>query len=65
MAPSAMSTIPERSIVLLPPGHSAGALTKDAVMGLLEEVATARSKTARYRDCDRRTAALLDVLDQR
>jgi hypothetical protein len=38
-----------RSIAMLAPGHSAGALTRDAAMALVEEVPSARSETARHR----------------
>jgi hypothetical protein len=49
-----------RSISMLPPGHSAGALTREAAMNLVEEVANARSETARYR---RAVAELRKVLE--
>jgi hypothetical protein len=48
-----------RSIAMLPPGHSAGALTREAAMNLVEEVANAHSETARYR---RAVAELRKVL---
>jgi hypothetical protein len=35
-----------RSVAMLPPGHSAAALTREAAMELIHEVATARSETA-------------------
>jgi hypothetical protein len=38
-----------RSIAMRPPGHSAGALTREAIMDVAQEVATARLETARYR----------------
>jgi hypothetical protein len=49
-----------RSIAMLPPGHSAGALTREAAMNLVEEVANARSETSRYR---RAVAELRKVLE--
>jgi hypothetical protein len=48
-----------RSIAMLPPGHSAGALTPETAMSLVEEVASAHSETARYRQA---VAELREVL---
>jgi hypothetical protein len=48
-----------RSIAMLPPGHSAGALTKEAAMALIHEVLTSRRETERYR---RAVAQLCDIL---
>ena len=48
-----------RSIAMLPPGHSAGALTKEAAMALIHEVLTSQQETERYR---RAVAQLRDVL---
>jgi hypothetical protein len=48
-----------RSIAMLPPGHSAGALTKEAAMALIHEVLTSRRETKRYRKA---VAQLRDVL---
>jgi hypothetical protein len=39
-----------RSIAMLPPGHSAGALTKEAAMALIHEVLNSRRETLRYKD---------------
>jgi hypothetical protein len=38
-----------RSIVMLPPGHTAGALTRESALDLIEEVARSSEETARYR----------------
>jgi hypothetical protein len=50
-----------RSIAMLPSGHSAGALTKDAAMALVHEVLASRSETERYR---RAVAELRRILEQ-
>jgi hypothetical protein len=52
-----------RSIAMLPPGHSAGALTREAAMALIEEVASARSQTARYRQAVAELRRVLTELD--
>jgi hypothetical protein len=52
-----------RSIAMLPPGHSAGALTREAAMNLVEEVANARSETARYRRAVAELRQVLKALD--
>jgi hypothetical protein len=52
-----------RSIAMLPPGHSAGALTREAAMKLVEEVANARSETARYRRAVADLRKVLEALD--
>jgi hypothetical protein len=52
-----------RSIAMLPPGHSAGALTREAAMSLVEEVANARSETARYRRAVSELRNVLKALD--
>jgi hypothetical protein len=52
-----------RSIAMLPPGHSAGALTKDAAMALIHEVLTSRSETERYRQAVTLLRQVLDALD--
>jgi hypothetical protein len=38
-----------RSIVMLPPGHTAGALTREDALDLIEEIARSSEETARYR----------------
>jgi hypothetical protein len=48
---------------MLPPGHSAGALTREAALDLIEEVAEANELTSRYQravDQLRRVLADLD-----
>ncbi|HUJ66326.1 MAG TPA: hypothetical protein VLX59_12360 [Acidimicrobiales bacterium] len=52
-----------RSVAMLPPGHSAGALTREAAMALIEEVASARSQTARYRQAVAELRRVLTALD--
>ena len=52
-----------RGVAMLPPGHSAGALTRDAAMALIEEVATARSESARYRQAVTELRKVLDALE--
>jgi hypothetical protein len=54
-----------RSIVMLPPGHSAGALTREAALELIEGVADARGETARYRHAVDQLRSVLDALDGR
>jgi hypothetical protein len=53
-----------RSIAMLPPGHSAGALTKDAAMALVEEVLNSRSETERYRQVVAELRRVLEALDR-
>jgi hypothetical protein len=49
-----------RSIAKLPPGHSAGALSKEAAMALVHEVLNSRRETERYRQA---VAQLRQVLE--
>lgn len=49
-----------RSIVMMPPGHSAGALTREAALRLVDGVVAARSETTWYR---RAVAQLKQVID--
>jgi hypothetical protein len=44
----------------LPPGHSAGALTREAALALLEEVVIDRDDACRYRALIARLRALVD-----
>jgi hypothetical protein len=48
---------------MLPPGHSAGAVTKEAARALIDEVATARSETARYRQAVAELRRVLEALE--
>jgi hypothetical protein len=50
---------------MLPPGHSAGALTREAALDLIEEVATSREETARYRQAVEQLRGVLDALQLR
>jgi hypothetical protein len=52
-----------RSIVTLPPGHTAGALTREAALELIEEVTEAHGETARLRYALRQLRDVLDALD--
>jgi hypothetical protein len=54
-----------RSIVMLPPGHSAGALTREAALELLDVVATSREETARYRQAVEQLRGVLEALERR
>jgi hypothetical protein len=54
-----------RSVLMLPPGHSAGALTREAALELIEEVAEARGETTRYRQAVGQLRTVLDALDDR
>jgi hypothetical protein len=54
-----------RSIVMLPPGHSAGALTREAALELIEEVTDAREETVRYRRAVEQLREVLDALQPR
>jgi hypothetical protein len=51
-----------RSIAMLSPGHSAGALTKEAAMALVHEVLTSRRET-RYRQPVAELRRVLEALD--
>jgi hypothetical protein len=51
-----------RSIVMLPPGHSAGALTREAALDLIEEITTSREETDRYRVAIEQLRGVLDAL---
>jgi hypothetical protein len=51
-----------RSIFMLPEGHSAGALTKQAALDLLEEVAASREETVRYRRAVQQLRQVLDAI---
>jgi hypothetical protein len=53
-----------RSIAMLPPGHSAGALTKEAAMALVHEVLTSRRETERYRQAVAELRRVLEALDR-
>ena len=39
-----------RAIAMLPPAHSAGALTKEAAMALVHEVLKSHRETQKYKD---------------
>jgi hypothetical protein len=52
-----------RSVVMLPPGHSAGALTREAALAMLDELAAARQETVRYRQLVTQLRHLLATLD--
>jgi hypothetical protein len=52
-----------RSIAMLPPGHSAGALTKEAAMALIHEVLNSRRETRRYKDAVTQLRQVLAALD--
>jgi len=52
-----------RSIVMLPPGHSAGALTRESALELIEEVMASRRETGRYRRAVRQLREVLDALN--
>ena len=53
-----------RSIAMLPPGHSAGALTRETAMDLIHEVTTARADTARYRLAVAELRRVLEALEE-
>lgn len=53
-----------RSVAMLPPGHSAGALTKETAEELIEEVSHARAETARYRRAVAQLRSVLDALTE-
>jgi hypothetical protein len=48
---------------MLPPGHSAGALTKAAAMTLVQEVLNSRRETERYRQAVEELRRVLEALD--
>jgi hypothetical protein len=52
-----------RSIAMLPPGHSAGALTKEAAMALIHEVLNGRRETQRYKEAVAQLRRVLAALD--
>jgi hypothetical protein len=52
-----------RSVAMLPPGHSAGALTREAAMALICEVRIARSETDRYLRAITELRRVLEALD--
>ena len=53
-----------RSIVMLPPGRSAGALSRDAALDLFDEVLNARMETDRYRSAVAQLRQVLEALDR-
>ena len=52
-----------RSIAMLPPGHSAGALTKEMAFSLIEEVLNSRSESDRNREAIEQLRQVLAYLD--
>lgn len=52
-----------RSIVMMLPGHSAGALTREAALRLVDEVLAARSETTRYRTAVAQLRQVLEALE--
>jgi hypothetical protein len=52
-----------RSIAMLPPGHSAGALSKEAAMALVHEVLDSRRETLRYKEAVTQLRQVLAALD--
>jgi hypothetical protein len=52
-----------RSIAMLPPGHSAGALTREAAMDMINDLARLDRLTARYRDTITQLRRLLEELE--
>jgi hypothetical protein len=52
-----------RSVVMLPPGHSAGALTREQALSLIEEVERLDTVTARYREVIAQLRVLLNQID--
>lgn len=52
-----------RSVAMLPPGHSAGALSKSEAEGLMEELSRLDHLTGRYRRVLDQLRQLLDTLD--
>jgi hypothetical protein len=53
-----------RSIVMLPPGHSAGALTREAALALPEEAVANRDEARRYRALVARLRVLVDEIPE-
>jgi hypothetical protein len=51
-----------RSIVMLPPGHSAGALTREAALDLVREAIANREDAQRYKALVRQLRALVEGL---
>jgi hypothetical protein len=47
---------------MLPPGHSAGALTRESALALIEEVAAANDRTTRYLQAVEQLRRVLDDL---
>ena len=39
-----------RSVVMLPPGHSVGAMSRDQALALFEELAAEKRQSERYRE---------------
>jgi hypothetical protein len=52
-----------RSVVMLSPGHSAGAVSRDHALRLFEEIAGLQQETARYRDAVAELRRVLVALD--
>jgi hypothetical protein len=52
-----------RSVVMLPPGHSTGALTREQALHLIEEVERLDTLTARYREAIAQLRVLLNQID--
>jgi hypothetical protein len=52
-----------RSIAMLPPGHSAGALTREAALALVAEVEASKQETARYRQAVEQLRQILDAIE--
>ena len=52
-----------RSIVMLPPGHTAGAVSRDQAERLLDELLGMRRDNERYRALVAELRRLLDALD--
>jgi hypothetical protein len=48
---------------MLLPGHSAGALTREAALALVEEVTESRQETARYREAVLQLRRVFEVLE--
>jgi hypothetical protein len=51
------------SIVMLPPGHSGGALTRQAALDLLDEVAASHEETVRYKQAVAELRRVIDALE--
>ena len=52
-----------RSIAMMPPGRSAGALTREAALRLVDEVLAARNETTRYRTVIAQLKQVLEALE--